>query len=42
MPMQKGIHVGLSELINHLCQKLVVVGDISSHVVGLMMIDFVQ
>jgi hypothetical protein len=33
---------GLSELINHLCQKIVVVGDISSHLVGLMMIDVVQ
>jgi hypothetical protein len=42
MPMQKGIHVGLSELINHLCQKIVVVADISSHLVGAMMIDVVQ
>jgi hypothetical protein len=42
MSMQKGIHVGLSELTNHLCQKIVVVGDISSHLVGPMMIDVVQ
>jgi hypothetical protein len=42
MSMQKGIHIGLSELINQLCQKLLVVGDISSHLVGPMMIDVVQ
>jgi hypothetical protein len=42
MSLQKGIYVGLSELINQLCQKIVVVGDISSHLVGPMMIDVVQ
>jgi uncharacterized membrane protein YuzA (DUF378 family) len=42
MSMQKGIYVGLRELINHSCQKIVVVGDISSHLIGLVMIDVVQ